>query len=106
MGAGGDGPAAPYMISGLRVDYSPAMLSGFSAGHPADGDLVVARGSVFDALGVKLTAGSRHPAETDLREREDGEHAEREGLITRDACATDLDVDDLHVTKTADTHFV
>ncbi|HKC16872.1 MAG TPA: DUF5666 domain-containing protein, partial [Steroidobacteraceae bacterium] len=53
MVAGLDATAHTFMINGLTVDYSTAMLSGFSAGHPADGDLVVARGSVFDAVGVK-----------------------------------------------------
>ena len=103
--AGLDATAHIFMINGLTVDYSTAMLSGFSAGHPANGDLVVARGSVFDAAGVKLTAESLQPAETDLREMEDGGHVEQEGLITRFASATDFDVGDLHVTTTADTLF-
>ncbi len=94
-----------FMINGLTVDYSTAMLSGFSAGLPANGDLVVARGTVFDAVAVMLTATTVHRAETDPRDVADGGHVEQEGLITRFASATDFDVGGVKVTTTATTQF-
>ena len=103
--AGLDTTAHTFMINGLTVDYTAAMLSGFSAGQPANGDLVVARGTVFDAVAVKLTASSVHRAETDPRDVADGGHVEQEGLITRFASATDFDVAGMKVTTTTSTQF-
>jgi hypothetical protein len=103
--AGLDATAHTFMLNGLTVDYSTAMLGGFSTGQPANDDLVVARGTVFDATAVKLTADSVQRAETDPREVANGGHVEQEGLITRFASATDFDVGDMKITTTADTHF-
>ena len=103
--AGLDTTAHTFMINGLTVDYSAAMLGGFSTGQPANDDLVVARGTVFDAMAVKLTATSVQRAETDPRNVADGGHVEQEGLITRFASATDFDVGGMKVTTTAATHY-
>jgi Domain of unknown function (DUF5666) len=103
--AGLDATAHTFMINGLTVDYSAAMLSGFPAGQPANDDLVVARGTVFDSAAVKLTATSVQRAEIEPRDVADGGHVEQEGLITRFASATDFDVGDQKVTTTADTRF-
>src|SRR5882762_3415460 len=67
MGTAGtvDSAAHTLMINALMVDFSAANLSGFASGGPAAGDLVIARGTVFDATQVKLTvprAITRSPA--------------------------------------------
>src|SRR5437016_7758056 len=64
-----DTAAHTLMINALMVDYSTANLSGFSSGQPAAGDLVIARGTVFDATAVKLTATRLRKAETDRDEQ-------------------------------------
>jgi len=103
--AGLDMSAHTFMINALTVDYSAAMLSGFTAGQPADGDLVVVRGTMFDATAVKLMADSVQPADNDPREAAEGGHVEQEGLITRFASAMDFDVAGAKVTTTMDTRY-
>jgi len=107
MGMAGtvDTAAHTLMINALMVDYSTANLSGFSSGGPAAGDLVIARGTVFDATAVKLTATRLRKAETDRDEQAEGGMVEEEGLITRFASATDFDVAGAKVTTTSSTVF-
>src|SRR6266853_5127950 len=100
-----DSAAHTLMINALMVDYSTANLSGFSSGQPAAGDLVIARGTVFDATAVKLTATRLRKAETDRDEQAEGGMVEEEGLITRFASATDFDVAGAKVTTTSSTVF-
>jgi len=93
------------MINALTVDFSAANLSGFASGEPAAGDLVIARGTVFDATAVKLTATTLRKAQTDRDDQAEGGMVEEEGLITRFASATDFDVAGEKVTTTASTVF-
>jgi hypothetical protein len=93
------------MINALTVDFSSANLSGFMSGQPASGDLVIARGTVFDATKMTLTATRLRKAETDRDDQAQGGMVEEEGLITRFASATDFDVAGAKVTTTASTMF-
>src|SRR5882724_8643257 len=107
MGTAGtvDSAAHTLMINALMVDFSAANLSGFASGGPAAGDLAIARGTVFDATQVKLTATRLRKADTDRDEQAEGGMVEEEGLITRFASAMDFDVAGAKVTTTANTVF-
>jgi hypothetical protein len=100
-----DSMAHTLKINALTVDFSAASLTGFTSGQPAAGDLVIARGTVFDATAVKLTATAVRLAETDRDEQAQGGRVEEEGLITRFVSATDFDVAGAKVTTTASTVF-
>ena len=99
-----DAAAHTLMINALMVDFSAANLSGFSSGGPAAGDLVIARGTVFDATAVKLTATRLRKAETDRDEQGQGGMVEEEGLITS-VSAMGFEVAGAKVTTTANTVF-
>jgi hypothetical protein len=99
-----------FNVNGLMVDFSKAKLGGFMSGQPANGDLVVVRGTQFDAAAVSLKADTVQAATTDPRESEDGTHAETghvelEGLVTNYVSATDFEVDGAQVTTTPSTEF-
>ena len=86
-----------FHVNGLTVDYTAAALSGFTSGQPADGDLVVVRGTQFDATAVQLTAATVERAHTDPSEGTDGEPAtsdrvEVEGLVMNFTSAVDFEV--------------
>ena len=100
-----DSAAHTLMINALMVDFSAANVSGFSSGGPAAGDLVIARGTVFDATAVKLTATRLRKADTDRDDQSQGGMVKEEGLITRFASATDFDVAGAKVTTTSSTVF-
>jgi hypothetical protein len=100
-----DNSTHTLMINALTVDFSAATLSGFASGQPASGDLVIARGTVFDATATKLTATTLRRAETDREDQSEGGMVEEEGLITRFASATDFDVAGAKVTTTSSTVF-
>jgi hypothetical protein len=100
-----DNAAHTLKINALTVDYSSATLSGFASGQPANGDLVIARGTVFDDAMTKLTATKVRLAETDRDEQAQGGMVEEEGLITRFGSPTDFDVAGAKVTTTASTVF-
>ena len=92
-----DSGAHSFHVNGLTVDYTAAVLSGFATGQPTDGDLVVARGTQFDAAAVQLTATVVERAHTDPTEDADGQHAasgrvEVEGLVTNFNSAADFAV--------------
>ncbi|MDE2219780.1 MAG: hypothetical protein KGJ52_05305 [Gammaproteobacteria bacterium] len=106
--AGFDAANHVFMINGLKVDFTAASVSGFTAGAPANGDLVVVRGTAFDATTTTLTATEVLRAHTDPRESGDGQHSETgvvelEGLIMNFASATDFEVDGAKVTTTTST---
>jgi uncharacterized protein DUF5666 len=105
LGTVGTVSATTLMINGLTVDFSTANVSGFASGKPATGDLVIARGTVFDSTAVKLTATAVRLAETDRGDQAEGGLVEEEGLITRFGSATDFDVAGAKVTTTASTVF-
>jgi Domain of unknown function (DUF5666) len=105
LGTVGTVSATTLMINGLTVDFSTANVSGFASGKPATGDLVIARGTVFDSTAVKLTATAVRLAETDRGDQAEGGLVEEEGLITRFVSATDFDVAGAKVTTTASTVF-
>jgi hypothetical protein len=99
-----------FMINGLKVDFAVANVSGFTSGAPADGDLVIVRGTVFDPATTTLTATEVLRADTDPRESEDGQHSESgvvelEGLIMNFVSATDFEVDGAKVTTGTNTVF-
>src|SRR5437016_10549131 len=100
-----DTAAHTLMINALMVDFSAANLIGFASGEPAAGDLVIVRGTVFDATAGKLTATTLRKADTDRDDQAEGGMVEEEGLITRFASATDFDVAGEKVTTTASTVF-
>jgi len=101
--SGLDAGAHTFMINGLTVDFSAAALTGFATGQPADGDLVVVRGALFDATAVKFTATAVRRAASETSEAPAGARIEREGLITRFSSATDFDVGGVPVTTTSAT---
>jgi hypothetical protein len=105
LGSVGTVSATTLMINGLTVDFSTANVSGFASGKPASGDLVIARGTVFDSTAVKLTATAVRLAETDRGDQAEGGLVEEEGLITRFGSATDFDVAGAKVTTSASTVF-
>ena len=107
MGTAGtvDSAAHTLMINALMVDFSAANLSGFASGGPAAGDLVIARGTTFDPMAMKLIATAVRLAETDRDEQSAGGMVEEEGLITRFASAMDFDVAGAKVTTTSSTVF-
>ena len=99
-----DAAARRFSIGTLRVDYSTAMLEGFPASGPADGDLVEVEGRSVLADGTLVATKV---------EREDGGHdgssgdkSEVEGLVTRFVSATDFDVAGQAVTTGASTVYV
>ncbi len=105
-----DAGAQTFRINGLVVDASAATLSGFASGAPANNDLVVVRGTQFDATAVRLTADTVQLATTDPRESEDASHAETghvelEGLVTQFASVADFAVGDARVTTNSSTVF-
>ena len=102
LGTVGTVSATTFMINGLTVDFSTANVSGFK---PATGDLVIARGTVFDATAVKLTATALRLAETDRDEQAAGGLGEEEGLITSFTSAMEFQVAGAKVTTTASTVF-
>ena len=94
-----------FHVNGLTIDYTTAALSGFTNGQPAHGDLVVARGTQFDATAVRLTATVVERAHTDPTEDADGQHAatgrvEVEGLVTNFNSAADFEVAGVKVSAT------
>jgi hypothetical protein len=108
--AGFDGSNHLFQVNGLTVDFATASVTGFTSGAPANDDLVIVRGSAFDATAVQLTATTVMPADTDPRHAEDGEHAqsgavELEGLVMNFNSATDFEVDGGKVTTHASTVF-
>ncbi len=100
-----DAAAHTFMINALKVEFSIATLDGFAPGQPADTDVVIVRGTVFDAASVTLTATAVQRADTERSEAGDGERVEQEGLVTRFVSATDFDVNGAPVTTTAGTVF-
>jgi cytoskeletal protein CcmA (bactofilin family) len=100
-----DATAHTFMINGLNVEFSTATLEGFVPGQPADADVVVVRGTVFDSASVTLTATAVQRADTERSEAGNGERVEQEGLVTRFVSATDFDVNGAPVTTTTNTVF-
>ena len=108
--AGLDATAHTFTVNALKVDFTNAAVTGFTAGHPADGDMVVVRGTVFVAATMILTADAVALAGTDPRESADGQHAESghvelEGLVANFVSATDFEVAGAKVTTNATTTF-
>ena len=100
-----DAMAHTFMINGLNVEFSTATLDGFASGQPGDADVVIVRGTAFDAATVTLTATVVRRADSERSEAGNGERVEQEGLVTRFVSATDFDVNGAPVTTTASTVF-
>lgn len=93
-----------FSIGALVIDYSgAALIEGFPAGTPENGDLVLATGASLDVSGA-LTANRLSLIQSDDSELE-GQEAEVEGLITRFASPTDFDVAGKRSTTTASTDY-
>jgi uncharacterized protein DUF5666 len=95
------------MINALTVDFSAANPSGFA---PAPGDLVIARGTLFNDTTMTLTATALRLANTDRDEQAAGGLVEEEGVITSVSPAAsgmglDLVVAGAKVTTKASTVF-
>jgi len=103
--SGLDTTAHTFKINALLVDYSTAMVSGFTSGAPAEGDSVEVKGTTFDSTAVKLTATKVSPEPDEMSDANHGDEVEREGFITRFASATDFDVAGKAVTTTSTTVF-
>jgi hypothetical protein len=102
---GVDTTAHTFKINALIVDYSTAMVNGFTNGAPAEGDSVEVKGTTFDANSMTLTATRVTPEPDEMGDMNHGDHVEREGFITRFASATDFDVAGKPVTTTTTTVF-
>ena len=94
-----------FKINGLTVDYTNANLFGFASGAPVEGDLVVARGTQFNATTVTLQATALAKARDETSDAAHGDRVEREGLITRFVSATDFDVANKPVTTAPTTRY-
>ncbi|MEZ5499120.1 MAG: DUF5666 domain-containing protein [Steroidobacteraceae bacterium] len=101
-----DSATSVFKINDLTVNYASAMVNGFASGAPADGEMVIARGTAFDAATTTLTASSLRPADDSGDGGREGSRAEREGLITRFVSATDFDVGQQAVTTDGTTKFI
>ncbi len=95
-----------FMINALNVNYSAATLSGFGAGAPANGDLVLVRGTTFDLTSSTLTAKQVAPGSDESNTAAAGDRVEREGLITAFRTVNDFDVAQKPVATTSSTTFV
>jgi hypothetical protein len=100
-----DATAHTFKINALTVDYSTAMLNGFTSGAPAEGDSVEVKGTSFDSTSMKLTATKVSPEPDEMADANHGDEVEREGFITRFASATDFDVAGKPATTTNTTVF-
>ena len=92
-----------FAINGLTVNYTTAVIDGFTTGQPANGDIVAVRGSSFDTTSTTLTATRVLPAASDVRRGAGRDALEQEGLITRFVSATDFDVAGKKVTTNTAT---
>jgi hypothetical protein len=97
-----DTTAHTFKINALVVNYATAMLTGFTGGQPANGDVVEVHGTMFDSAKTTLTA-TRLEKQTSDQEQAGADGLEREGLITRFASATDFDVAGKPVATTSST---
>ena len=97
--------AHTFKINALNVNYAGAMLDGFAAGHPANTDVVIVRGTVFASATTTLTAARVLPSTADPRSIAGHDTVEQEGLITRFASAADFDVAGKKVATNASTVF-
>lgn len=94
-----------FQVNALTVDYSGASLEGFAGGQPANGDIVEARGTAYDAATTTLTATQLERMASEHEEAQDERAIEREGLVTRFVSATDFDVAGKPVTTNGSTVF-
>ena len=89
-----------FNIGTLVVDYTSAAVQDFTAGQPANGD-------VIEAKGTTVTAGVLIATRIERKRADDGasagEREELEGLVTRFVSATDFDVSSKAVTTNAST---
>ncbi len=91
-----------FNINALVVDYSTANLDDFPTGEPSDGDLVLVKGSIFNAddsfaaLRIELRSD-------DWLAPANGDEIEVEGFITNFVSPTDFEVSGWPVTTTAST---
>ena len=98
-----DTVAMTFVIGGLSIDYSAALVEDFPNGMPEDGQLVEASGTSLGA-GGELLATEIEFRGNDL-DVDDGDDVEIEGLITRFVSATDFDVNGIPVTTNGSTQY-
>lgn len=99
-----DAAAGTLRINGLVVDFSGAALEGFATGAPAAGDTVFVRGPQPPA-GQALAADTLAARPAAVAASAD-ENVDLEGLVTRFASLSDLDVAGLTVVIPAAAEFV
>lgn len=93
-----------FSINALINDYSSANMSDFPTGTPADGDLVLVKGSTFSPDGAFVAT------EVELRSDDylapgAGDIVEIEGQVANFVSATDFEVAGMKVTTTAATTY-
>ena len=98
-----DGVGFSFDVTGLRVDYSSALVEDFPSGMVNEGDLVEVKGSSFGA-GGEFNATRVEFKGNDFT-GDDGDRVELEGFITRFISPADFDVSGAPVTTTAQTNF-
>lgn len=94
-----------FNINALVVDYSAANLDDFPTGAPADGDLVLVKGFLFNADG-SFAATRVELRSDDWLKPDAGDQIEVEGLVTNFVSATEFDVAGWPVTTTSGTVYV
>jgi hypothetical protein len=91
-----------FLINDLVVDYSGANMEDFPSGAPAEGDLVLVKGSTFAPFGEFLATEVELRSDDYLKPAP-GDVVEVEGEISDFVLATDFYVAGMHVTTTATT---
>jgi hypothetical protein len=89
-----------FSINRLIVDYGSASLIDLPAGMPANGLLVMIRGSLTNGILVVNEIASTNPAPTP------GERAQLGGIVTRFVSSEDFDLNGFPITTDASTGFV
>ena len=102
--SGLDAALKRFHITALVVDYSAANLDDFPTGEPAEGDLVLVKGLVFDANGA-FVATRIELRSDDWLEADTGDEMEIEGIITDFVSATDFMVAGTKVATTSETEY-
>jgi hypothetical protein len=93
-----------FNVGSLVVDYATAVLEGFGAASPVDGDLVEVKGTTY--LGDGALRATKVEKEDDDFDGLSGDESEVEGLVTRFASSSDFDVAGQKVTTTSATSYL
>jgi hypothetical protein len=97
-----DGAGFTFTLRALTVDYSAAVLEDFDGGAIVEGLLVEVEGENFGAGGELLATRVENESDDD---REEGDFAELEGLITAFTSPADFELSGVAVATTGSTRF-